>query len=211
MKLCQIKTVALTFLLILLPTIGQSHRAGIRPDSGTPIIVGDGSVHIRSAGAPFDSPGSAGKNWDMTKPKEYHRSGSGKTGQYGKVSLIGRTDKDWSSFKTIVPQLVDFNATAKDICKVEVKIDDPTIPETVTILDEGGKKGMVITSSLGLAGSYVPTADGIELVRATTNRITEIDIYTNRSKKPIVKNKAFIEKNCPSKLYLGCGIAIEYK
>lgn len=211
MKLRQIQTVTLTILLILLPTVGHSHRAGMSPDGGTPIIVGDGSVHIISPGAPFDSPGSVGNNWNMTRPNEYHRSGSGKTGQYGKVSLIGRTGKDWSSFETIVPQLVNFNAEAKDICKVEVKIDDPKIPETVTILDEGGKKGMVVKSSIGLTGPYVPTAGGNELVRATTNRITEIDIYTDSSRKPIVKDKAFIEKNCPTKPYLGCGIAIEYK
>jgi hypothetical protein len=209
MKFRQIQTVALTFLLVLLPTLGKSQRAG---DGGTPIIVGDGSVHIRCEKAPFDSPGSVGNNWDMTKNKEFHRSGAGKTGQYEKVSLIGRTlnDKDWTTSTPIVDQLVNFATDAKDICKVEVKIGDPP-EETITIYDEGVKTGMIITSSLGLAGPYKPTPDNKELARITTNRMTEIDIYTESGKKPtVIKDKAFIEKNCPSKLYLGCGIQIEY-
>lgn len=209
-KHCQIQTVTLTFLLVLLPTVGRSQKK-INPfQSGTPIIIGDGSVHIRSAMAPFDSPGALGNNWDMTKPKEFHRSGSGKTGQLGIVSLIGRRGADWSSFDTLVQKLVDFNAEAKDICKVEVKIGDPKDQEKVTIHDEGGKNGMVITSLKGL-DTYKPKDGGIELVSDTTDQITEIDIYTDSSKKPTVKDKAFIEKNCPIKLYLGCGIQIGYK
>jgi hypothetical protein len=203
MKLCQTQTVALTFLLVLLPAVGQSQRAG------TPIIVGDGSVHIRSEGAPFFDP--ADGNWDKSKKNEFHRKGSGVTGQYGKVSLVGCQKGDWSKFEIIGQPLVDFNADAKDKCKVVLTIGSPPKPEeTVTIEDEKGKQGMVIRSSVGLAGIYAPKdKPGTELVRNTANQITKIDIYTRSTDPPKVLDEAFIKANCRTK-YSGCGIAIEY-
>ena len=204
MKLCQIQTAALTLLLVLLPTVGQSQR------SGTPIIVGDGSVHILSTEAPFFDP--ADSNWDKSNKSEFHRKGSGATGLYGKVSLVGCKNKDWSKSEIIGQPLVDFNADAKDKCKVVLTIGTPAkVEETLTIEDEKGKQGMVIRSSIGLAGKYAPKdKQGTELVRKTANQITKIEIYTGSADPPKVLDQAFIKANCRTN-HSGCGIQIEYK
>jgi hypothetical protein len=207
MKLCLARTLALAFLLVLLAAVVQSQ--GIK--SGTPIIVGDGSVHIRSEQAPFDSPGSAGRNWNMTNPKEYHLNAPGKTGQYGNIFLIGRTGSDWTSYKPIGQPLINLNAEAKDKCKVEVKFGDLPNQKTVTIHDEGNKKGVVIEASPnGLTGAYKPINGGIELVQDTSDQMTEIDIHISSSGQPKKFDTTFIQKNCPIKLYLGCGILVEH-
>lgn len=212
-KHCQIQTVTLTFLLVLLPTVGRSQKK-INPfQSGTPIIIGDGSVHIRSAGAPFYDPSDS--NWDKSKKNEYHRKNSG---AWGIVSLIGCLNgcqnSDWSNSKPI-EQLFDFTDNTKDKCRVVLTITGPTDPktETLTIEDEKGKLGMVITSSLGLTGTYIPKdKQGTELVRKTANTITGIAIYTHIGDPSVgppqdgAKNLADCRKN-----YAACGVQIGYK
>lgn len=217
MKLCQIQTVALTFLLVLLPTVGQSQKAPISPNAGTPIIVGDGSVHIISKDAPFFD--LAHSNWDTSKKNEYHRKGSGATGKYGEVSLIGCKgckNGDWSNPVTIGQPLFDFNFNKEDKCIVELTITGPTDPktETLTLQDENGKQGMVITSSIGLTGIYAPRdKTGKELFRDTANKITEIVIRTHIGGPPVGLPLQEVAKNlkyCRTN-YSSCGVQIEYK
>jgi hypothetical protein len=202
MKLCQILTVALTFLLLLLPAGGQPQK------DGSPIIVGDGSVHIRSEGAHFDS-----TNWDMKDPKAYHRKGSGANGQYFEVYLIGTKSTAWSSSSLIkIEQLHSFAVNNKDRCVVTFTFtgSDPT--ETVTVKDEKGKRGMVIGSLTGFTG-YAPVDGGAELAHTTANKLTKVEIYNHIGDPTVVPivNAAKIKTDCRDKGYSGCGIEIDYK
>jgi hypothetical protein len=205
MKLCQIRTVALALLLVLLPTVGQSQRTL----SGTPIIVGDGSVHIISKGAHLPPPGSTNGDWDATHPKELHRRGLGATGKYDTVNLIGCNGNLSNCTIVTIQQLASFN-TAKDICTVELQIGDSNgvVEETVTVKDEKGKQGMVITSTIGLTGIYTLDSTGTELKRGTDKRIVGIAIGTDSSVKPTPVAKGIID-NC-KKTYTSCGVQIGY-
>lgn len=206
MKLCQIQTVALTFLLVLLPTVGQSQRAL----SGTPIIVGDGSVHIISEGAHLPPPGSKNGDWDATIPKGAKRIGLGATGKYDTVDLIGCKGNLSNCANVIHIQQLANCGTAKDTCTVVLQIGDSSgaVEETVTVKDEKGKQGMLITSTIGLTGIYTLDSTGTELKRITDKRIIGIAIGTDSSGKPTPVAKGIID-NCKN-TYTSCGVQIGY-
>ncbi len=200
MNILRVPALALAVSLILLSSYGQEQEPGPPEHSPTPIIVGDGSIHIRPIGLPFNI-----KNWITTDKKQYRTTDKGLA--LGRVFLVGVPRKgDWSKPEIIEP-IANLTYSGG---QVKVTIAGPTHDETITLADERSYRGLVVKSKMGLRDFYMLIDKlGTELrSKGETWTIRRIEILPRRGRVPIPLDEAFLKENCRGK-YAGCGISID--
>ncbi len=203
------RTIVLGGLLIMASSCTQG---GGRTVVKTPIIVGDGSIHIRSEAAPF-----VNTHWDITD-KNWERIGKGKDGTFGKLILVGYNKGDLGNCKEL-GEIFDFGNYAGDPklhkyhAVVSLSNAAGTVLETITIHNRDSLKGMQIKPDKHLTADFTPM-DGskVELMNGQDLHLLQIDVMI-KEKDHAVKTlgKAEIDNMCPRSKYAGCGVMLNYE
>jgi hypothetical protein len=199
MNIRRVPAMALALSLILLSSYDRSQGQDQR--SPTPIIVGDGSIHIKLQGAPFFS-----GQWATTNTKQF-RTTDNMLG-LGNVYLVGTPKHgDWSNpgkIETIANFIYGGG-------QVIVNVANSNGNETITIVDEHRRRGLIIKSKMGLREHYRPTdKQGTELVsNLGTWQIQRIEIRPRGGAALRTLDEKYLNANCRAKYAGGCGIMID--
>ncbi len=164
--------------------------------SPTPIIVGDGSIHIRFTGSPFDS-----THWITTNKKQYRTTDDEL--MFGRVWLVGIPKVgDWSE-PQIIEAIANFSYAGG---QVKVTIAAPEGNEVITVSDVRGRTGLVVKSKMGLS-EYTLSELGTELTWAGDWTIKQIEFLPRKSAASKTLDAEYLTKRRAN--YAGCGVAID--
>ncbi len=192
MNIRRVPAMALAVSLLLLSSYGQDG------EPRTPIIVGDGSIHIRFIGSPFDP-----THWITTNKKQYRTIDNAL--MFGRVWLVGiPKGGDWSTPQYIEP-IANFSYAGG---QVKVTIAGPKGDEVITVADERGNRGVTVKSKMGLREFYkLSDKIGTELINTGDWTIKQIEFLPRRGAASKPPDAGYL-RNCRDK-YAGCGIAID--
>jgi hypothetical protein len=199
MKIRRVPAMALAVSLILLSSYSRSQDPPER--SPTPIIVGDGSIHIKPVGVPF-----FGVKWVTTNKNQFRTTDNMLV--LGNVDLVGTlTHGDWSK-PVIIEPIANFIYGGG---QVTLTIANPNRDETITIEDGRNGRGLIVTSRMGFRDYYKPIDKlGTELISTSgTWQIKGIEIRPRRGAALRTLDEKYLNANCRAKYVGGCGIRID--